>query len=104
MKVMIRETLKFLPGKMLEGTKLLKRSLALSKEKIGCSSPIRKYSPWLGGGSSINTIIVEAEYDSLTQMEEFLEKSIADPEMMEINRKWETILESSKEELYRVMP
>ena len=104
MKVIIRETLKFLPGKMAEGTKLLERSLALSNEKIGFSSPVRKYTPWLGGGSSINIIIVEAEYESLTQKEEFLEKSMADPEMMEINRKWETILESSKEELYMVMP
>ncbi len=89
---------------MIEGTKLLERSLALSKEKIGFSSPVRKYTPWLGGGSSINTIIVEAEYDSLTQVEEFFEKTFSDSEMMEINRKWESILESSKEELYMVMP
>jgi hypothetical protein len=101
---MIREALRFLPGKMAEGTKLLEKSLALSKEKIGFSSSVRKYTPWLGGGSSIKTIIVEAEYERLTQVEEFLEKIMADPEMMEINRKWETILESSKEEIYMVMP
>ena len=104
MKVMIRETLRFLPGKMAEGTKLLKESLALTNKKIGPFPPVRKYAPWLGGGSSINTIIVEVEYDSLTQMAEFFEKTMADPEMMETNRKWEAIVESSNEELYMIMP
>ena len=104
MKVMMREILRFLPGKMAEGTKLLEESLALTNKKIGPFPSVRKYTPWLGGGSSINTIIVEVEFDSLTQMAEFFEKTMADPEMMETNRKWETIVESSKEELYMIMP
>ena len=104
MKVMMREILRFLPGKLAEGTKLLEESLALTNKKIGPFPPLKKYTPWLGGGSSINTIIVEVEFDSLTQMAEFFEKTMADPEMMETNRKWETIVESSKEELYMVMP
>ena len=104
MKVMIRETLRFLPGKMAEGTKLLEESLALTNKKIEHFPSVRKYTPWLGGGSSINTIIVEVEYESLTQIEEFFEKTLADHEMMETNHKLETILESSKEELFMVMP
>ena len=104
MKFMIREILRFLPGKMAEGTKLLEESLALTKKKIRHFPSVRKYAPWLGGGSSINTIIVDVEYKSLTQIEEFFEKTLADPEMMETNHKLEAILESSKEELYIVMP
>jgi hypothetical protein len=101
---MMREILRFMPGKMAEGTKLLEESLALTNKKIGPFSPIRKYTPWLGGGNSINAIIVEVEFDSLTQMAEFFEKTMANPEMMETNRKWEKIVESSREELYLVMP
>ena len=103
MKVMMRETMRFLPGKMAEGTKLLEESLALTKKKYGPFPPVRKYTPWFGGGNAINTIIAEVEFDSLTQMAEFFEKTMADPEMMETNSKWETILESDKEELYMVM-
>ena len=103
MKVMVRETLRFLPGKMTEGSKLLDESLAHTKEIVGSFPPMRKYTPWLGGGSSVNTIIIEVEYDSLSQMEEFFEKIFDDSKMMERNRKWENILESSNEELYMVI-
>ena len=104
MKVMMRETMRFLPGKMVEGTKLLEESLALTNKKYGSIIPVRKYTPWLGGGNAINTIIVDFEFDSLTQFAEFFEKTVTDPEMMETMPKWEAILESDKEELYMVMP
>lgn len=104
MKVMVRETLRFLPGKMTEGTKLLEESLAYARQLIGSFPSIRKYTPWLGGGSSVNTIIIEVEYENLSQMAEFFEKTLADPKMKERNQKWELILESSKEELYMVIP
>jgi hypothetical protein len=100
----MRETMKFLPGKMAEGTKLLEESLALTNKKYGPFPPVRKYTQLLGGGNSINTIIVEVEFDSLIQMAELFEKTIADPEMMETEAKWEAIVESAKEELYMVMP
>ena len=101
---MVREILRFLPGKMAEGMKLLEESLALINKKIGPFPPGRRYTPWLGGGNSIHTIIVEVEFDSLTKMAEFFEKTMADPEMMEMTRKWEAILESSNEELYMITP
>ena len=104
MKVMMRETLRFLPGKMVEGTKLLEESLALTNKKYGPLPPVRKYTPWLSGGNTMHTIVLEMEFDSFAQMAEMFEKMMADPEMMETNRKWETIVESDKEELYMVMP
>ena len=103
MKVIFRETMRFLPGKMAEGIKLLEESLALTKKKYGSFPPVRQYTPWLGGGNALNTIIAEVEFDSLIQMAEFFEKAMADPEMMETNSKWEAILESDNEELYIVM-
>ena len=75
---------------------------ALANKKYGSFPPVREYTPWFSGGNAINTIIVEVEFDSLTQMAEFFEKAMADPEMMETNSKWEAILESDKEELYWV--
>ena len=100
---MMRETMRFLPGRMDEGTKLLEESLTLANKKYGSFPPVRKYTPWFSGGNAINTIIIEVEFDSLTQMAEFFEKAMADPELMETNSKWEAILESDKEELYWVM-
>jgi hypothetical protein len=104
MKVMMREIMRFLPGKMTEGMKLLEESLALANKKYGLFPTVRKYTPWIGGGNAINTIIIEVEFDNLTQMAEFFEKTMADPKMMETMPKWETIVESDKEELYMVMP
>lgn len=104
MKVMQRMIMKFLPGKMAEGTKLLDELIALIDEKYGPFPTVRKYTPWMGGGEALHTIIVEIEWDSLTQLSEFFEKSWTDPEMMETMPKWETVEESHEVELYMVMP
>ena len=104
MKVMLREIMQFLPGKMAEGMKLLEEDLALANKKYGPFPPVRKYTPWLGGGNAMHTVIIEVEFDSLTKMSEFYEKAMADPEMMASMPKWEAIVESEKEELYMVMP
>jgi hypothetical protein len=101
-KVMVRAIMQFLPGKMTEGMKLLDESMALANKKYGPIPKVKKYTPWLGGVNTINTVITEMEWDSLTQMAEFFEKTMADPEMMETMPKWEAILESDKEELYMV--
>ena len=107
MKVMMRAIMRFLPGKMAEGMKLLDEMLATinKKEKeYGPFPPVRKYTPWIGGGNAMHTVIIEMEWDSFTQMAEFFEKSGADPEMMKTMPQWEAIEESHKEELYMVMP
>ena len=103
MKVMQRMIMKFLPGKMEEGTKLLDEFMSLINKKYGPFPPVRKYTPWLGGGDALRTIIVEVEWDSLTKMGEFFEKSMADPELLGTMPKWEIVEESHKVELYMVM-
>jgi hypothetical protein len=82
-KVMMRAIMRFLPGKMAEGKKLVDEMLAtINKKDYGPFPPVRKYTPWIGGGNAINTIILEVEWDSLAKMFEFFEKSGADPDMM----------------------
>jgi hypothetical protein len=105
-KVMMRETMRFLPGKMAEGTKLLEEFLALVNKKYGPfpETSVRKYTPWFGGGDALHTIILEVEWDSLAQMSEFFEKSMADPEVMKTMPQWDAVEESHEVELYMVMP
>jgi hypothetical protein len=103
-KVMVREIMRFLPGKMAEGMKLLDEMLALAYKKYGPIPDVKKYTPWLGGGDAMHTVIIEMEWESFTQMAEFFEKSGEDPEMMKTMPQWEAIEESHKEELYMVMP
>jgi len=103
-KVMQRMIMRFLPGKMAEGTKLLEEDLALINKKYGPFPPVRKYTPWLGGGNAMHTIIVEVEWDSLAKMSELFEKAMADPELMKRMPQWEAVAESEEEELYMVMP
>ena len=105
MKVMMRAIMRFIPGKMAEGTKLLNEMIAtINKRDYGPFPPVRKYTPWLGGGNAINTIVMEVEWDSLTQMAEFFEKSWADPEWMKTMPQWEAVEESHEVEMYMVMP
>lgn len=107
MKVMQRVIMKFLPGKTADGMKLWGEMLATIKKKekeYGIFPPVKMYTPWLGGGNALHTVIIEGEWDSFTQMAAFFEKTMADPEMMKTMPQWETIEESHEVELYMVMP
>ena len=105
MKVMMRAIMKFLPGKMAEGRKLLDEMIAtINKKDYGPFPPARMYTPWLGGGNAMHTIIAEVEWESFAKMSEFFEKSWADPEMMKTMPQWEVVEESHEVELYMVMP
>ncbi|MDH5375540.1 MAG: hypothetical protein OEZ21_03615 [Candidatus Bathyarchaeota archaeon] len=104
MKVMLREIMSFLPGKMAEGMKLLDEMITLANKKYGPIPNMKKYTPWLGGGNAMHTVVIEMEWDSFAQMAEFFEKSYADPEMMQTMPQWEAIEERHQEELYMVMP
>jgi len=102
---MIRAIMRFLPGKMTEGKKLLDEMLAtINKKEYGPFPSVRKYTPWIGGGNAINTIIIEVEWESLAKMLEFFEKSGADPNVMKTMPQWETVEESHEIELYGLMP
>ena len=105
MKVMMRAIMRFLPGKMAEGRKLVDEMFeALKKKDYGHFPSVRKYTPWIGGGNAIDAIIVEVEFESLAKMAEFFEKSEADPEWIKTMPQWEAAQQSHEIELYGVMP
>ncbi|MCW4037461.1 MAG: NIPSNAP family protein [Candidatus Bathyarchaeota archaeon] len=104
MKVMLRAIMRMHPGKMAEGMELWKEMLALMKKKGISFPPARTYTPFLGGGDALHTIIVEGEWDSLAAVADMYEKSSADPEIMGLMPKWDAVEESHRIELYMVMP
>ena len=97
--------MRFLPGKMAEGQKLVDQMLAaINKKGYGPFPAVKKYTPWIGGGNAINTIILEVEQDSLNKMTEFFERAGKDPEWIETMPEWEIAEESHEIELYGVTP
>ena len=104
MKVMLRAIMTILPGKMAEAMELFKEMMAIMKKKGIPFPPARRYSPFLGGGDALHTVILEVEWDSFAAVADMYEKSSADPEIMGLMPKWETVEESHRIELYMVMP
>ncbi len=102
MKVMVREIMKVLPGKMAEAMELEKKHTAIAT-RYG-APPERGYRCTSGGGDFFHTVVGEMEWDSLAAMEAFFEKMLADPEMQALMPKWEAILESHEIELYTPLP
>jgi len=104
MRVMQRGIMRFLPGKMAEGMKLLKEYITIMSKKGMSASAMRTYTPFLGGGDSMHTVIFEFEWDSLTEMATFFEKVWTDPEVVAQMSKWEAVEESHNVELFMIMP
>lgn len=104
MKVMLRAIMGILPGKMAEAMELWREMLAIMKKKGIPFPPTRRYSPFLGGGDALHTVILEVEWDSLAAVADMYDKPSADPEIMGLMPKWDTVEESHRIELYMVMP
>jgi len=71
MRVMQRGIMRFIPGKMAEGMKLLKEYMAIMSKKEVSVLAMRAYTPFIGGDDSIHTVIFELEWDSLTETATF---------------------------------
>ena len=99
MKVVQRETLGVVPGKMEEAIQLLKKHIATAS-RLGAPASCRRYRRFSGRGDSKYTLIVEFEWDSLAAMEAFREETAAHSEIQALRAKWETVLESNEVELY----
>ena len=102
MKVVQRAIMNILPGKMAEAMELLKKHMAIVSRLLGIPPerlPMRTYRPFLGGGDSLHTVIVEVEWDSLAAMADFFEKVMADREMQALMPKWEAVEESHQVEI-----
>lgn len=107
MKVMQRGIMKIMPGKMAEAMELNEKYMAVVSRLVGMPReklPMKSYTPFLGGGDTMHTIIFEVEWNSFGEMAAFFEKAMADPEIQAQMPKWEALEESHEVELYMVMP
>lgn len=103
MKVMVREVMKVVPGKMREAMELMQEHMAAAT-RLGMPPRGRGYRCISGRGDFLHTVVSEIEWDSFAAMEAFHEKMMADPEVQGLMAKWETILESHELEFYAPMP
>ena len=94
MKVLQREIMKVLPGKMAEALILVEKHSSVAR-RLG-ASPWRVYRYI----ANMHTIVLETDWDSLAAMDAFFEKGFTDSEMQALVAKWEGILESDVLEFY----
>ena len=102
MKVMARTVMKAVPGKMAELVELEKKHMAIANRVLGISG--RCYRRISGAGDTMNTIIVEGEFDSFAAFEAHPQKMGADPEMQALMPKYEKVIESMEVEFYMPVP
>ena len=98
MNTTVRNIVKILPGKMAEGTELVKKWIAIANRVLGISS--RCYRPISGGGDTTRTIVWEIDLDSLASFESHPEKIGADPEMQALFPKLNNVIDSIEVEFY----
>jgi hypothetical protein len=103
MKVVQRETMKVLPGKMTETMELLGKHMALAKRLAPTNTVVRTYRPFFTE-EAVHTLVLEVEWESMATMEDFFKKAMADSEMPALMSKWDEVEESHKNELYMLMP
>ncbi len=101
MKIMVREIMKVLPGKMAEALEVEKREKAVWN-RSGVNIPVKKYLPFARQGDRMHTLVYQTEFDSLAAIEALSKKVGAAPEMPEVAAKWDEILESRIVEFYTV--
>ena len=102
MTVTVRNVIRFLPGKMLEGMKLQQQWMTITNRVLGI--PSRCYRPISGGGDATRTIIWEIDIESLADFETHPEKIGADPEMQALFPKLNAVIDSIDVKLYTSIP
>ena len=100
MKVIMRTTVKVVPGKMAEYMEVEKKSQAISDRLR--MPPWKRYS--CVSGDSIHTIVYDTEWDSLAALEACLDKMFTDPESQALMAKSDAVIVSHKNEFYTLMP
>ncbi|MEA1871966.1 MAG: NIPSNAP family protein [Chloroflexota bacterium] len=100
MKVIMRTTVKVVPGKMAEYMEIDKKGEAISIRAGG--PPWKRYG--CVSGDSLHTLVYDTEYDSLAALEAFLEKMFADPERQALMAKSDACIVSHENELLMPMP
>ncbi len=104
MKVIQRGSMKVIPGKMRETMELMKEWTAMMANMGMDPKKMRSCRRITGTGDTMNTLVFEYEWDSLTEMASFFEKAYEKPEFQENMAKWGTIVESHEVEFYALTP
>jgi hypothetical protein len=102
MKIMVREIMKVLPGKMAEAKEVEKREKAVWN-RLKLDIPVRNYFPFACQGDRMHTLVYQTEFDSLATIEALGQEIGADPEMQEVAARWDKILDSRIVEFYTVV-
>ncbi len=102
MKVMARTIMKAVPGKMGELVELEKEHMVIGNRVLGISG--RCYRRISGAGDTMNTIVIEGEFDSFAAFEAHPQKMGADPEMQALLPKYGGIMDSVEVEFYTPIP
>jgi len=103
MKVVQREIMRIIPGKMPETMELLKKHMAIARRLAPPNTVERGYLPFFAD-EAVHTLVFEVEWESMAAMEDFFEKAMADAEMQALMPKWEEVEESHRNELYMLTP
>jgi hypothetical protein len=99
MRVIMRTTIKIVPGKMAEYMEIDKKGEAIAVraggpawKRYGCMS-----------GDSLHTLVYDTEFDSMAAMEAFLEKMFTDPERQALMAKSDACIVSHENEVLMPM-
>jgi len=92
---------KIYPGKWDDLEAIDKRYTKL-EEKFGF--PAKKRYQCVIGSEDNNTLIIERQWDGLAVMESTYEEAFADPEYQALGKEVGSIVQSSKIEIYTLLP
>jgi len=96
-----RMTQKIYPGKWMELEEIDKR---YNEVESRMGFPVKKRYQCVIGAEDSNTLIIERQWDSLAALESTYEKALADPEFQALGQEVNSIVQSSKIEVYTLLP
>lgn len=101
MKIIERDVMRVLPGKMAEAMELSREEMTVYNS-LGINPSVKRYVPFTGSVDRLHTIITDTDLGSFTSIEAAMKKAQASPEMQEIFAKWQAIIVDHILELYMV--
>jgi hypothetical protein len=101
MAIIIREIQKVRPGQW-EALEAAEPKWAAFEERTGFSRKRKRYRVF-SGTEDMNTIVIEFEFDSFTELDAAYKRGEADPEYEVLMEELYQIISSSRVELYTVL-
>ena len=102
MGILHRQIQQVRPGKW-EDLHAIDKRFDVVERRLGFPANKRRYRCYFGT-HTLDTLIVEYEWESMAAMEVAFAKAMADPEWLSLGTEVETIIESNQMELYMPLP